>query len=589
MKSRRSFLLVIALVSVLGPACGSDGDGRSGRGAIGGAGGVGGGGSGGAGGDSGGGEGGADEGEGGSDVRWIDLEDRTIEVPVNGMHQVAVSIDRDVVGDQEIEVTIEGELPAGVELAASSSRETLSALRFPEGTDRASFYVGGFGVDSLGAPSTLTLRGSGGEFSDEASFEIVVAPIVTSTSNAGEGSLRDVIETAGALSTNPVIRFSWQKFTSPTLVRLESPIVVTKDLEIHGVTVDGIPFVSIESVDSRALLIEAGAGVKLKGLRFANGKETSGDGGCVHAQGDLVVDGVIFESCSAQNGGAIFAAAGLVVENSAFASNKASANGGAISASGAIALAGSDFLANEADYGGAIYGHEVGIVESTLRANEARTDGGAIWAEYLILETSTVDANDAAEKGGAMLVEYEGTIRQSTVVMNKARYGGAMKLGNGASLAVMFSTVFGNDASVEGGGIQADPLLIFSMKGSIIAGNVGGSGPDLRMEDATLDSDGYNIVGDNISSFLALRDFHPTDQVGSSEPIDVLLNGLSGNGGKTMTMRPKDGSPALNAIPKEDCTMLGAPLLSDQVGGRRPVGSGCEIGAFEEQRTVEPI
>ena len=49
-----------------------------------------------------------------------------------------------------------------------------------------------------------------------------------------------------------------------------------------------------------------------------------------------------------------------------------------------------------------------------------------------------------------------------------------------------------------------------------------------------------------------------------------------------MTIALLSGSAAMNAVPIADCTdAQDNPLLVDQRGSVRPVGSGCEIGAWE--------
>jgi hypothetical protein len=58
--------------------------------------------------------------------------------------------------------------------------------------------------------------------------------------------------------------------------------------------------------------------------------------------------------------------------------------------------------------------------------------------------------------------------------------------------------------------------------------------------------------------------------------------GLASNGGTTQTIALQPGSAAMNAVPIVDCTDAhGNPVATDQRGSPRPVGSGCEIGAWE--------
>jgi hypothetical protein len=54
------------------------------------------------------------------------------------------------------------------------------------------------------------------------------------------------------------------------------------------------------------------------------------------------------------------------------------------------------------------------------------------------------------------------------------------------------------------------------------------------------------------------------------------------HGGPTKTIALLAGSPALDAVPAADCAdAAGEALAVDQRGMDRPVGSGCDAGAYE--------
>ena len=111
------------------------------------------------------------------------------------------------------------------------------------------------------------------------------------------------------------------------------------------------------------------------------------------------------------------------------------------------------------------------------------------------------------------------------------------------------------------------------MTTTIVAGNTALAGPDVH---GTVNSGGYNLIGDGTDS----SGFSGTgDQVGTALAlIDPRLGPLADNGGPTRTHALRPGSPALDAIPAEDCA-----VATDQRGIARPRGSGCDIGAFEAQ------
>ena len=74
-----------------------------------------------------------------------------------------------------------------------------------------------------------------------------------------------------------------------------------------------------------------------------------------------------------------------------------------------------------------------------------------------------------------------------------------------------------------------------------------------------------------------------TDQVDVSAD-DLKLGELGDNGGPTQTHALGAGGVAIDQIPLEDCVDAdGQPLTNDQRGEPRPVGDGCDVGAFEVQ------
>jgi hypothetical protein len=64
--------------------------------------------------------------------------------------------------------------------------------------------------------------------------------------------------------------------------------------------------------------------------------------------------------------------------------------------------------------------------------------------------------------------------------------------------------------------------------------------------------------------------------------VDPMLGPLADNGGPTMTHELVDGSPAIGTANPDKC----AP--ADQRSAPRPVGEGCDIGAFEFGGVVPP-
>jgi hypothetical protein len=65
---------------------------------------------------------------------------------------------------------------------------------------------------------------------------------------------------------------------------------------------------------------------------------------------------------------------------------------------------------------------------------------------------------------------------------------------------------------------------------------------------------------------------------------DPHLGELTDNGGPTATRLPQATSPLVDAIPIGSCS---AVVTTDQRGGARPTGGGCDIGAVEVGATTD--
>ena len=190
------------------------------------------------------------------------------------------------------------------------------------------------------------------------------------------------------------------------------------------------------------------------------------------------------------------------------------------------------------------------VVDSCTIASNA-LDGIAAYNAGLLVVNSTVHGN-----GGAGVY---------SLWVPGGRGGPGAAVERGAVVGpsgVFFSTVTGNGRGVRAGG-RASSLPVL---GSIVAQQTGsdcsGSG-DFSLG-YTLDSDGSCSAD-------------PTDLPGT----DPMLGPLGSHGGPTETRVPALGSPAIDAVPVEDCAWDLMPLLYDQRRLARPEGSACDIGAVE--------
>jgi hypothetical protein len=165
------------------------------------------------------------------------------------------------------------------------------------------------------------------------------------------------------------------------------------------------------------------------------------------------------------------------------------------------------------------------------------------------------------------------TITNSTLSGNSAdRQGGGIYYGADGVLIITSSTVSGNSAGSNGGGIYQFSGTVIT-KNTIVAGNTSPGAPDVF---GAVSSQGHNLIGDGTGG----SGFADTDFVGtSSDPIDPQLEPLGDYGGPTPTMRPLPTSPVVDSGDNTD-----APD-TDQRGFDRIVKGDdvIDIGAVELQ------
>ncbi len=246
--------------------------------------------------------------------------------------------------------------------------------------------------------------------------------------------------------------------------------------------------------------------------------------------------------------------------------------GGIASESGLLTIEDSTVSDNESVAGGGgieIYGitsPTAVILNSTISGNRALNAedglGGGIHCSdcQLDIVNSTITGNEAAVEGGGISNSGTVTLRNVTVTGNTADADGVPNPFDGID---------------DGGGVQNRSGAALFLKNSILAGNSDKSGeaPDCT---GTATSQDFNVIGDSTGCTIAGT---TTNNVAGEDP---LLAALSANGGPTQTHALLAGSPALNAGDPSGCVdENGGPLTTDQRGFERPIGIACDIGSFE--------
>lgn len=258
------------------------------------------------------------------------------------------------------------------------------------------------------------------------------------------------------------------------------------------------------------------------------------------------------------------------------------------------------------------YCTDLDITSSTISHNSGTGVAmltNVVGPEMTITNTEITD-NDASaggfNPGGGVYFEAdpsvapEVTITRSTIagnVTDTGADGGGVSLVN-ASLDIDTSTISGNTASGDGGGIAMsgdDPvdLDFVTLVDNTSAGGASNLQRDTGALTATatviaLGSGGPNCAGgpvavsnggNQVDDLSCGLDGGPGDAAPSGNP---LLGSLDDNGGPTPTRLPLDGSPLLGAVSGPLCDAAEA----DQRGISRPQGDACEPGAVEENELL---
>lgn len=244
-----------------------------------------------------------------------------------------------------------------------------------------------------------------------------------------------------------------------------------------------------QSADScgGAINIEADQAVSLNQSTVTQNKAINGGGICGSVE--LIDSTISFNSVSERGGGIIGGRGGVSIANSTISDNSSGASGGGIFAGNSeINISDSVVTRNLAQDGAGIFGYHISnrhkqsyycnisattITKSTISGNKATGNGGGInsYCNLVVLE-STIAENTASNGAGLWSSQYKhAKILDSTVRGNTAGVEGGGLFGGGS---IINSTVTGNTA-VRGGGAFG----VFSIRNSTVSENTAQSGGGL--------------------------------------------------------------------------------------------------------------
>ncbi|MGH8502164.1 MAG: thrombospondin type 3 repeat-containing protein [Gammaproteobacteria bacterium] len=300
-------------------------------------------------------------------------------------------------------------------------------------------------------------------------------------------------------------------------------------------------------------------------------------------------------------GGAVFNNSGsLNVTNSTISSNFAFGFGGGVrNSGGTVSLTDSTISNNSAGggntgVGGGLHSPttssgsaSVTLTRSTVSGNkvvggpQARAGGmyfDGTRGETLTVVDSTISGNSASLNGGGLSIvgnRARATLTNSTVSGNSANVGAGIF--HGGTLRLTNTTVSGNSASLQGGGIFVAGSANLTLVRSLVSGSTAPTAPEIfnGSGNGIVTVNNYNVFGHSGNAGVANFSPGATDIV-PSEPLAAILDPLADNGGPTQTHALDAGSPAVDAA-GPSCP----PPNTDQRGESRPQGAACDIGSFE--------
>lgn len=226
-------------------------------------------------------------------------------------------------------------------------------------------------------------------------------------------------------------------------------------------------------------------------------------------------------------------------------------------------------------------GSQVNIIATSFNNNDVQplSLSGNV---SVVLDRDSFFDNRSTSAGGAVNIHNGNTtILNSTFSRNTGSQGGAIVSAGDGLLMLLHNTIYGNNATIDGGGIKIQTS--YNFYGNIIAGNNSPSTPekDCSIGDAVSGFSSYNIF----SASTSTTGCHVAHGVEGNQVIaDFSLgeNIYPAQGAYTSVWSLVSGNSALNAIPLTHAQCSSRSITTyDQRRVSRPSGAGCDIGAYE--------
>ncbi len=336
---------------------------------------------------------------------------------------------------------------------------------------------------------------------------------------------------------------------------------------------------------------------------ISNNTSSTNDGGGIYSFfGTTMISGSIISgnqaagSFSRRGGGIVLAGGQTTITNSIISDNQAVGDGGGVYYTSSqpttfLSITGSTISNNTANsavgnigVGGGLY------LEANNGAGNGGT-GGTTITNSTISNNRALGANSSgtAGRGGGIYVGSSSTLNMvnSTVSGNFAGqdYGGIIWQNSSNeifNLNITNSTIVNNTAASNVGGVgvtNASTTQLVNLRNTIVANNVanGGTAQDIG---TSINSLGYNLIKNTTGATIT------GDTTTNITGQDPNLGPLQNNGGPTLTHALLAGSPAIDKGESADISIdqRGLPRPFDTPGIPSATGGDdSDIGAFEGQ------
>jgi hypothetical protein len=298
--------------------------------------------------------------------------------------------------------------------------------------------------------------------------------------------------------------------------------------------------------------------------------------------GTVTIKGITIQNGRGVDGGGLYNSGVLTIMHSTISGNRATFVGGGLYNGGVLTVTHSTILGNSSDLGGGVYVKgPMRLDQSTVHGNNATLGGGGLYNENaLTITSSTVSGNQGRTSGGVQNVSNANLWAwNSTIDGNSAaRDGGGLSNSGVANLynvTISYNVADSDDDSDgTGGGVYNQADAVFNTRNTLLAVNYRGVTPLLN--------DCYGEIWSDHSRFTSVPAGCSIVGPSSFTTDPNGIGPLADNGGPTLTVALLPGSDAIDAAdPVQGCVNYNSVLPIDQRGAPRVAGVWCDVGAYE--------